>query len=244
MKKLWFIFLSVFQISAANITIPDLEYIKFTLTCIVEKTQEEGVHRLLEACQTIIKDLIRGEPFPRICEEGTFCSDLVCCPKNNEFSIPFLITFRESIQYKGCSGEDGVTQLLDVCVKRKRINEETKLCKFDICGEFVCCNSTYEEPITILEDINIKKFDDPPSNWQTCKNHKNIYDGVIGEPCTMKATGEAGTCRDKAQCPFYSNMDDKSKYIQLCGSDFCIVDMVCCPQIDFEKTTRNDHCKY
>lgn len=62
-----------------NITIPVSEYLRLPIECVVNKTGESGLHRLLEHCPALQRDITNGIEVPIICEEE-FCRDLVCCP--------------------------------------------------------------------------------------------------------------------------------------------------------------------
>lgn len=66
--------------SLTNITIPANEYIRLAIECVVKKTGEPGVHRILEHCPALQREVANGMEIPIICEEE-FCRDLVCCPK-------------------------------------------------------------------------------------------------------------------------------------------------------------------
>lgn len=65
--------------SLTNITEPASEYIRLELKCVVKKTGEPGLHRILEHCPALQRDVANGLEIPIICEEE-FCRDLVCCP--------------------------------------------------------------------------------------------------------------------------------------------------------------------
>lgn len=54
-------------------------YEKLTTNCVVSKTGEMGVHKLLEHCPVIQQEIRNGINPPVICE-AEFCKDLVCCP--------------------------------------------------------------------------------------------------------------------------------------------------------------------
>lgn len=51
--------------------------------CIVRSTGQQGVHKLVEHCPAIQKEISNGITQPIICEEH-FCRDLVCCPTNKD----------------------------------------------------------------------------------------------------------------------------------------------------------------
>lgn len=243
MKKFWFfVILSVIPITIAN-------NIKYEEKCIVEQTQKEGIHRFLKDCPSIVKDLIEGKPFPRICEEDTACKNVVCCPETEpltDYQNDVLTDLRKDIFLSPCSadGRSGVFKPTDNCDVESRIEIVKPICKFDFCGEYVCC-----EPKKIVQDVQkdtVSSEDGKisiPEEWKVCYHHHNVFDGVIGEPCTIEATGGSGTCRDKAQCPSLRKMVDESINITLCGYESCL-DIICCPEIDFEKTVKVDHCKY
>lgn len=59
--------------------LPASAYISLSANCIINQTGEPGVHRILEHCPILQKDLQNGIEVPIICEED-FCRDLVCCP--------------------------------------------------------------------------------------------------------------------------------------------------------------------
>lgn len=59
--------------------LPNSDYIRLTIDCIVNKTGEPGLYRILEQCPELQKDIVNGIEVPIICEED-FCRDLVCCP--------------------------------------------------------------------------------------------------------------------------------------------------------------------
>lgn len=56
-----------------------VEYEKLTSECVVDKTGEIGVHKLLEHCPWMQKEIENGYRAPVICDKE-FCNDLVCCP--------------------------------------------------------------------------------------------------------------------------------------------------------------------
>lgn len=242
MKKCFiFLILTVVQISKSEST----DYEKFTEKCIVDKTQKEGVYRKLQDCKSTIKDLVSGKPFPRVCEEDTICRDLVCCPEIIPFEdyMPNILTqLRKLINLSQCSvdGKLGVFKPIENCEKKNRLEDKTKICKFEFCGEYVCCNEPKEIKNDFVEN-EVGKFE-IPSDWGTCYHAFNDFIGIIGEICTVEETGTAGTCRDVHQCPFYKQKENHGMNKTLCGYESCF-DLVCCPQIDFEKTERADHCK-
>lgn len=248
MKKFWFfvILLSLLQISTANKT----EYIKYTDKCIVEKTQKDGIHRFLKDCASIVKGLIEGEPFPRVCEEDSFCKNVVCCPttESDEDQTNIIKELRKQIFLSPCGtdGKSGVFKPAVNCDKKNQIENFKPICKFDFCGEYACCN----EPKEIVQEVQKDTISNEngklsiPEDWKVCYHHNNVDTGVVGEPCTIEATGGSGTCRDKLQCPFYNKMEREGKTpnITICGYESCL-NIVCCPEIDFEKTVKVDHCK-
>lgn len=236
-KLLNFLLLSLFQISFVKSS----EYIKYTENCIVQKTQKEGIHRILKDCPSIIQDIILGEPFPRICDEDTICKDVVCCPEfkpTDEYQSDVLSQLRKKIFLSPCNitGKSGIFKPNENCDEKHRIEDEKQICKFDFCGEYVCCND--------VEGAK-GKFE-LPEDWRLCSNHNNAAsnDGVVGEDCVVKATGESGICRDEGQCPFYKQADQLVNKTNktICGFESC-KDIICCPQIDFEKTGAGEHCK-
>lgn len=247
MKKFWFfvILCSFIQLSTQT------DYIKFTEKCIVEKTQKEGIHTFLKDCASIVKELIEGVPFPRVCEEDTICKNVVCCHQTKpldeyESNIPKELRKQIFLSPCGSDGKSGVFKPIDNCEKKNQIENIKPICKFDFCGEYVCCNEPKEVVPEVLKDTISNEMGkiSIPKDWKVCYHHHNVFDGVVGEPCTIKATGGSGTCRDKAQCPYYKKMTASShkENITLCGYESCL-DIVCCPEIDFEKTVHVDHCK-
>lgn len=250
MKKFWFfvILLAFIQISTANVT----EYIKYTEKCIVEKSQNEGMHRFLKNCPSIVKGLIEGEPFPRVCEEDTICKNVVCCPDTEpeKYQLNVLTEIRKQIFLSPCGadGKSGVFKPVDNCEKKNQIENLKQICKFDFCGEYVCCSEPKEIVQVEVQKDTISNENGKisiPEDWKTCYHHHNVFDGVIGEQCTIKATGGSGTCRDKAQCTFYNKMERRGEKVNItmCGYESCL-NIVCCPEIDFENTVKVDHCKY
>lgn len=241
MKKLnIFLILTIVQISTAS-----EEYEKFTEKCIVEKTQKEGVHRNYLDCPSTIKDLVSGEPFPKICEEDTICSDFVCCPEIIPLYswVPDILTqLRKLIFLSSCSvdGKSGVFKQIENCEKKNRIEDDKKICKFDFCSEYVCCYEPNDVKNDFVENKDGKfKI---PTDWQHCLHRFSTFLGIIGETCTVEETGKAGTCRDVHQCPFYSHKENKGMKKTFCGYESCL-NIVCCPQINFEETGKADHCK-
>lgn len=242
-KLLYFLILSLFQESIVTSS----DYIKYTENCIVQKTQKEGIYRILKDCASIVQDIILGEPFPRICDEDTFCKDLVCCPEikpTNEYQSDVLSQLRKMIFLSACNitGKSGNFKPKENCDKKHRIEDDKQICKFDFCAEYVCCNET--DPDTTF-DGDKGKFE-LPEDWRLCRNHNNVAsnDGVVGEDCIVEATGESGICRDETQCPFYKQpkqLENKANKT-ICGYESCL-DIICCPQIDFEKTGPGEHCE-
>lgn len=237
---LYLLILSLFQISIEG-SISD--YIKYTESCIVQKTEKEGIHRILKECPSIVKDIISGESFPRVCEEDTICKDVVCCPEVepiNDYHLDIPSLLRKQLFLSPCNitGNIGIFKPIENCDKKLRIENDKQICKFDFCGEFVCCKD--------MEETKEKDKFELPDEWKLCSNHNNVAsnDGVIGEECTVKATGETGICRDQMQCPFYKQLNqiENNSNITFCGYESCL-DIVCCPQIDFEKTGTVDHCE-
>lgn len=55
------------------------DYEEFPKECIVTKTGEKGIHKMLEHCPAIQQEIKDGIEQPIICEED-FCRDIVCCP--------------------------------------------------------------------------------------------------------------------------------------------------------------------
>lgn len=244
MKKLSIlIFLTIVQTSTSNETESLKDYIKFTEKCVVPETQTEGVHRDFTVCTSVIRDLVSGKPFPRVCEENTICRDLVCCPEIVPFESyqPDILTqLRKLIFLSPCSvdGNSGVFKPIENCDEKNRMVYETKICKFDFCGEYVCC----KEPKSVFVSNEVGKYQ-IPNDWQTCLHLFGEFIGIIGETCTVEATGEAGICRDPHQCPYYSQKENKGMNKTYCGYESCL-DIICCPQIDFETTGKADHCEY
>lgn len=240
--------LSIFLIIAVvclSTAIESNDYQKFTEKCIVNKTQKEGVHRNYQQCESIIKDLVSGEPFPRVCDEDTICRDLVCCPENIPFQSyekDILTQLRQLLFLSSCSadGKSGVFKPIENCDKKNRLEDKRKICKFDFCSEYVCCY----EPKEIKNDFVENKDGnfEIPRDWENCLHLFGEFLGIIGEQCTVEETGTPGTCRDKHQCPFYGQAENQGMKKTFCGYESCL-DIVCCPQIDFEKTTKADHCK-
>lgn len=54
-------------------------YEKLNKNCVVSKTGEIGLHKLLEHCPFIQQEIRNGILPPVLCE-AEFCKDLVCCP--------------------------------------------------------------------------------------------------------------------------------------------------------------------
>lgn len=58
---------------------PNSDFKTITSECVVDKTGESGIHKLLEHCQWMQKEIQNGYKPPTICDND-FCNDLVCCP--------------------------------------------------------------------------------------------------------------------------------------------------------------------
>lgn len=243
MKLLYLLILSLFKLSTAT-----SDYVKYTEECTVQKTQKEGIHKFLKDCPSVVQDLVLGEQFPRICDEGTLCKDVVCCPDVkpiNEYQVDVLSELRKQIFLSPCNitGKSGIFKPKENCDKNQRIEDDKQICKFDFCGEYVCCKETVLE--TTFE-VSKGKFE-LPDEWRVCSNHNNPLsnDGVVGEECVVEATGQTGVCRDEGQCPFYKQPNQLGNKANrtICGYESCL-DIICCPQIDFETTDKGEHCEY
>lgn len=81
-------------------------YEKLTVNCVVSKTGEIGVHKLLEHCP-VVQQEIRNGIYPPVLCEAEFCKDLVCCPidamttrkKTGESIFLYVLTFFYCVLY-------------------------------------------------------------------------------------------------------------------------------------------------
>lgn len=185
--------------------------------CVVEKTGELGVYKLLEHCPEITKE----DKAPVICEHK-FCEDLVCCPikkktkrmknvcKNYDEPFQAITTRLEHFNYSctiKSSNKSGFITKTDYC---KSSNDEM-VCKYDFCEGWTCCESeNFADNLECFREF-----------------HENI--NFIGDSCTDTLTGKFGTCRRSEECPevssrFFSN-------VTFCGYDCCKA-FVCCPEVE------------
>lgn len=81
-------------------------YEKLSVNCVVRRTGEMGVHKLLEHCPIIQQEIRYGIIPPVLCDPE-FCKDLVCCPidklttrkRNGESPYFFINLFLLCIVY-------------------------------------------------------------------------------------------------------------------------------------------------
>lgn len=86
----WFVVLMNFAVGLEYLPpnsyyAPNSDYETITSECIVDKTGGNGIHKLLEHCPWMQKEIKNGYKPPSICDKD-FCNDLVCCPIEKDSS--------------------------------------------------------------------------------------------------------------------------------------------------------------
>lgn len=181
---------------------------------------EVGVHKLVEHCPKIQKEIENGFKPPVICEEN-FCTDLVCCPIDKETNRlknvckdvddPFeaIRTRLQHFNYS-CTIENSDKKGFITNKQFCKTSTDQKVCIYDFCEGWTCCENEH--------------FTENPE----CNRYFHANIKFIGNSCTDELSETTGTCRLIDHCPEVNGRALRN--LTICGYD-CCTPFVCCPML-------------